>query len=195
MNYNLVQQLTPYDPQMANDLASGNVSPDVARIKLVEFANKKAAEETRTKADIERAGDALKIQSEFIKDMRTQHNSPAFIGSAQQDYTTSALGGEIENTSNAPPPPLPEGGKLFKPTQRNTYVRNLSMLTGKDQKEIESQYQNDLDLYKALGDKLDEESTVIYRRSAGVPYGTPVPYQNSLPLPEQDKVRNGFNLK
>jgi hypothetical protein len=194
MNYNLVQQLTPYDPQMANDLASGIVSPDAARLKLVDYANKKAAEEKNSKAEAERAGDALKIKSDFIKDMRAQHNSPAFIGAAQQDYATSILGGEVKNTSNVPPPPLPEGGKLFKPTQRNTYVRNLSMLTGKDQKEIENKYQNDLDLYKALGDKLDEESTVLYRRASGEFYGTPVPYQTSTPLPEQDKIFSGFKV-
>lgn len=194
MNYNLVQQLTPYDPQMANDLASGIVSPDAARLKLVDYANKKASEENKSKADIERASDALKIKSDFIKDMRAQHNSPAFIGAAQQDYVNSTLGGEVKNTSNVPPPPLPEGGKLFKPTQRNTYVRNLSMLTGKDQKEIENKYQNDLDLYKALGDKLDEESTVLYRRASGEFYGTPVPYQTSTPLPEQDKIFSGFKV-
>jgi len=194
MNYNLVQQLTPYDPQMANDLASGIVSPDAARLKLVDYANKKAAEENKSKAEAERTEVGLKIQSDFIKDMRSQYNSPEYIGPAEQNWQNTTLGSETKNQTNVPQPPLPEGGKLYKPSQRSSYVRNLAMLTGKDQKEIESQYQNDLDLYKALGSKLDEQETVIYRRSAGVPYGTPVPYQTSTPLPEQDKIFSGFKV-
>jgi hypothetical protein len=200
MNYNLVQQLTPYDPQMANDLASGIVSPDAARLKLVDYANKKAAEESKSKAEAERAEVGLNIQLDFIKDMRSQYNAPDYIGQAQADIGNSQLASEVAKKSGRPIPntapiaPLPQSGALFKPTQRNVYVRNLAMLTGKDQKEIESQYQNDLDLYKALGSKLDEQETVIYRRSAGVPYGTPVPYQTSTPLPEQDKIFSGFKV-
>ena len=197
MNYNLVQQLTPYDPQMANDLASGKVTPEAARFKLVDLATKKSQREADAETKSKRSETALKIQSDFIKDIRAQYNAPEYVGTAEQEYATTKLGGEVGGKAPTAPPaqPLPNSGKLFKPTQRSTYVRNLAMLTGKDQKEVEKNFANDLDLYKALGNKLDEEDTAIYRYSSGQTYGSPVPNISNVELSEVDRIQKLSGLK
>lgn len=202
MNYNLVQQLTPYDPKMANDLAAGNVSPETARLKLVELATKKSLGEAESEAKSKRSEQALKIQSDFIKDIRTQFDAPDYLGEAQKEaaereYGRTPLGKTEGGKAQTAPPaqPLPDSGKLFKPTQRSAYVRNLARLTGKDQAQIDKEFANDLDLYKALGNKLDDEETTIYRYASGLTYGSPVPNISNVPLSEVDKIQKASGLK
>ena len=181
--------LTQYDPEAANKVASGDLTIAQGRSIFGEISKRESERGAREKT----SGAALGFRMDTFKKRRERYDSPQLQGASQDLATLLSTGGadvKIEDIRRFAPSVNTK--KMFKPTTREKYLRDLANLTGVAVEDARKQYgEDDLELYRTLGKQLDDEETVLYRSVSGERFGSPTS-EPSKDLGTKDKIGKGF---
>lgn len=185
----VVRLLTQYDPEAANKVAAGELTIAQGRSIFGELSKRESERGAREKM----SGAALDFRMDTFKKRRERYDSPQLQGASQDLATLLSTGGadvKIEDIQSTDP--SVNAKKMFKPTTREKYLRDLANLTGVAVEDARKQYgEDDLELYRALGKQLDDEETVLYRSVSGERFGGPTS-EPSKDLGTKDKIGKGF---
>ena len=185
----VVRLLTQYDPEAANKVASGDLTIAQGRSIFGEISKRESERGARERT----SGAALDFRMDTFKKRRERYDSPQLQGASQDLATLLSTGGadvKIEDIQSTDPSVNTK--KMFKPTTREKYLRDLANLTGVAVEDARKQYgEDDLELYRTLGKQLDDEETVLYRSVSGERFGSPTS-EPSKDLGTKDKIGKGF---